>query len=151
MGSSLPPLIFESDALLIRSSPVTPFQMNQYLLGCKQSGEAALIDTGDDDAKRWIEAAADDGLTIRQILLTHGHVDHVAGLAATKQLLPDVPSRLHPADGWTLRSAPAQGVLFGFGCPILPAADAELHDGEIICIGELEVHAIHTPGHAPGH
>ena len=150
-NSSVPRRIYESDELLVRSLAVTPFQMNQYLLGCKQSGEAALIDTGDSIPQRWIDAASEDGLTIRHILLTHAHVDHVAGLAETKALLPDAPSHLHPADGWTLLSAPAQGMMFGLSCPTLPAADVDLQDEAELCIGSLRLRVMHTPGHAPGH
>ena len=59
-GSAIPILV-ERDSVLVASLPVTPFQMNQYLVGCKASGQAALVDAGDDDVQRWIDLGAAHG------------------------------------------------------------------------------------------
>ena len=110
-----------------------------------------MIDAGDEDPDRWVDYAADHGLTIRHVLLTHGHVDHVAGLAQLKKRLPDAQIHLHPADWLTLKSAPMQGLGFGFTVDSPPAADVEVNDGDVIHVGSLRLEALHTPGHAPGH
>ena len=89
--SAQPSVILESPGAVVASLPVTPFAMNQYLIGCRTTGDAAIIDAGDEEPQRWLDLASDLGLTISKVLLTHGHVDHVAGLAQTKQVLPDAP------------------------------------------------------------
>lgn len=150
-SAARPSLLMETPSLVVVSLPVTPFAMNQYMIGCKETGEAALVDAGDEDAARWIATAESHGLTIRSVLQTHGHVDHVAGLAATKAALPDAPIYLHPADAMLLTTSPAQGLLFGFAISIPPRADRELADGETLRVGALSLTAMHTPGHSPGH
>jgi hydroxyacylglutathione hydrolase len=149
--SAKPAIVLESQGTVVASLPVTPFAMNQYLIGCRATGEAAFIDAGDDNPQRWKELSAELGLTVRHILLTHAHVDHVAGLAATKEAFPDASIHLHPDDWLILKSSPQQGMAFGFSIDRPPAADEELSDGQIVCVGSLELQALHTPGHAPGH
>ena len=99
-GAAAPRTVLETAALVVKSLPVTPFEMNMYLLCCKATGDAAIIDAGDDDVDVWVAAAGDAGATIRHLVQTHGHVDHVAGLAAFKAALPDAPTYLHPLDDW---------------------------------------------------
>ena len=98
-----PAVLLESSSAVVASLAVTPFAMNQYLLGCRATGEAAIIDAGDDDPERWLDIASKLGLKIRHVLLTHAHIDHVAGLASTKEMLPKVPIYLHP-DDWLVRA-----------------------------------------------
>ena len=69
--------VLSTSAVLLLSLPVTPFSMNQYMLCCKTTNTAALIDCGDDNIERWLDAAEEEGMTITKILQTHGHVDHV--------------------------------------------------------------------------
>jgi glyoxylase-like metal-dependent hydrolase (beta-lactamase superfamily II) len=86
---------------------VTPFQMNQYLLGCARTGKAAIIDTGCATAS--LATAKAHGLTIEYLLQTHAHIDHIAGLAEIKQeTLPDAPIYLHPEDLPWCRSPAAE-------------------------------------------
>lgn len=145
-----PRTVLETDALIVKTLPVTPFEMNMYLLGCKSTGDAAIVDAGDSDVARWVEAAGGDG-AIKHVLQTHGHVDHVAGLADFKEALPDAPVYLHPLDDWIAAAAPAQGLAMGMRCPSPPAADVALADGDVLRVGDLEIGVLHTPGHAPGH
>ena len=64
--------------------------------------QAAIVDCGDDSPQDWAGAAKEEGLEITKILQTHGHVDHVVGLKATKELLPDAPIYACP-DDWMVR------------------------------------------------
>ena len=147
-----PQIVHETDALLLKSLPVTPFAMNQYLLGCKETKEAVLIDCGDDQPQRWVDAAEEENMKITQILQTHGHVDHVSGLKQTRELLgEDVPIVACPEDWSIFKSAPAQGLMFGMSCPMPPAIDVDVNEGDTVNIGNLEVAVLHTPGHSPGH
>ena len=149
---SSPRLIYEDEAVIVKSLPVTPFQMNQYLLGCKTTGDGAIVDAGDDAVARWMAAAAEHGLEVKHLIQTHGHVDHVSGLAAFKRELPDAPIYLHPLDAVIMKAAPAQGMSFGMtGIEDPPPADVDVDDGDVLKVGNLELTAMHTPGHAPGH
>ena len=87
----------------IFSAPVTSFGMNQYAVVCRRTQEAALVDAGDSDPQRWISAIAP--ATIGSVLLTHGHVDHVAGCAETHSALPKARLYLHPDDKLVYRES----------------------------------------------
>lgn len=129
---------------------VTPFQMNQYLLGCARTGKAAIIDTGCATAS--LATAKAHGLTIEYLLQTHAHIDHIAGLAEIKQeTLPDAPIYLHPEDLPWYRAADKQAEMFGIPLRQPPEIDVELQNGDVVSIGEIELKVIHTPGHCPGH
>ncbi|GMH74995.1 hypothetical protein TrST_g8500 [Triparma strigata] len=144
------PLIYSTPALHLYSLPVTPLQMNQYLLCCLSTSSSALIDCGDPSPSRWVETAKNGNFNITKILQTHGHVDHVSGLKETASLL-SVPVHAHSDDWLIFKSAPAQGMLFGLDCPTPPKIDVHLEDGEVFYVGELKAKALLTPGHSPGH
>lgn len=137
-------------APILETRPVGPFAMNTWLVGCPSSGEAALIDAG--GAIEWVqERLAKHGLTLRYLLQTHAHIDHVAALAEARRAFPDAPILLHPADLPLYQSAPTQGRMFGFAIETLPPVDGHLEDGQVIELGTLRFEVMFTPGHAPGH
>jgi len=139
----------KNDSIIIEYQPVGPFAMNSYLLGCRETGEAAVIDSGG-EAELFMELAEKNDLTIKHLLQTHGHVDHVAGLQKMKQL-SGAPIYLHPDDRPVYDAAVTQGRFFGFPVSQPPAVDIELKDGQIIEIGNIRLEVLHTPGHCPGH
>lgn len=145
------PVVYEDDHVKLLSMPATPLAMNQYLLGCKKTGSACIIDSGDSDGQRWIDAASAHELTITKLLQTHGHVDHVSGLANMKDLLAPIDVYACPDDWIIFKSAPAQGLMFGLTCPSPPSIDVDVHDGDEIEVGDLKLEAMFTPGHSPGH
>jgi len=145
------PLVHESKNVFIKSLPVTPLGMNQYMIMCQSLNEAAIVDCGDDEPQRWIDEASADNMKITKLLQTHGHVDHVCGLKATKELLPDAPIHSHPDDYMIFKSAPAQGMMFGLKCPMPPGSDVDIVEGTVLKVGKLSVTCLHTPGHSPGH
>ena len=110
--------------------------MNTYLIVCEQTKRSAMIDPGA-DAPAILALAA--GTQVEKILITHGHYDHVDALEAVKQAT-GAPVYLHPADA----------VQFYDGAEHCLAYDFPLEDGMLISIGEMQVRAIHTPGHTPG-
>ncbi|MFI3245787.1 MAG: MBL fold metallo-hydrolase [Ferrimonas sp.] len=130
--------------------PVTPFQQNCSLVWCEQTGQAAVIDPGGDLAQIKAAAAA-LGLTISQIWLTHGHIDHVGG---AKQLATELNLTLtgpHEADNFWLDALDQQSQKFGFEYAEPFKSDRYLADGDFVQIGEVRLEVIHTPGHTPGH
>lgn len=114
---------------------------NCYLLADEQSGAAAVIDPGGDVTGKVLPALADNGWTLRYIFLTHGHYDHVGGVAALRAALPEAPVYLHPEDA-------------GKSDPLMPTAalgDVALwRDGDVVRLGNLNVEVLHTPGHSKG-
>jgi len=139
----------DDDALFIAGAPAGPFAMNEYVVACVKTGTAALIDAGGpyEPRRRVIQ---DRGFEVASILLTHAHIDHVAGLPDTRAVL-DVPVHLHPRDRVLWDAAPRQGAMFGVRLDALGTPDVDLVDGTTVAVGDLSLRVLHTPGHAPGH
>ena len=130
--------------------PVTPFQQNCSIIWCDETYQAAIIDPGGDIQQLQKEVAA-LGVNVTQLLLTHGHLDHVGGAEPLAQIL-DVPV-IGPQqdDEFWLQGLPRQSEMFG-----LPMTDAFmptqwLNDGDVITVGNQTLQVFHTPGHTPGH
>lgn len=133
-----------------RIIPVTAFEQNCTLLWCDETLEGAIIDPGG-DVDLIGEAVAESGLTVKQILLTHGHIDHVGGAGALARQLGIPVVGPHRDDAFLLDSLPVQGQMFGL--PTVPplAPDRWLDDDDVISIGRQTLSVIHCPGHTPGH
>src|SRR6476646_5058989 len=134
--------------MLIETQAVGPFFKNGFVVGCDETHEAVLIDPGD-EVERLLSFAERGGLTVRHILLTHAHVDHVTGVAAAKRAL-GAPVYLTRDDLFLYERAPETGALFGIRVEPQPPIDVFYAPGEAISFGELEARPHHTPGHCPG-
>jgi glyoxylase-like metal-dependent hydrolase (beta-lactamase superfamily II) len=134
--------------MILETRAVGPFMKNGFLLGCERTREGVLIDPGDevDDLLAMAERRA---VTIRHILLTHAHVDHITGVAAAKRAL-GVPVHLHRDDLFLYDNAVASGRMFGLQVEPQPPVDAFYEPGQVIAFGDYEVRPHHTPGHCPG-
>ena len=133
-----------------RIVPVTPFQQNCTLLWCGESHRGVIVDPGG-EPERILATAADAGVVVEEILLTHGHLDHVgaAGLIAGHLGVPIVGP--HPDDAFLLQSLPAQCDMFGFP-RIEPFTTGRwLEHGDRVRVGNVVLDVIHCPGHTPGH
>lgn len=133
-----------------RIIPVTPFEQNCTLLWCDETREAAVIDPGG-DLDRIHAAVVAAGVTLRQILLTHAHIDHAGGVAdlAEAEGLPVIGP--HPGDQFWIDGLAQQARMFGFGAarPFVPTR--WLGQGDSVRVGNLELEVRHCPGHTPGH
>ena len=142
--------------MTLRAFTFNPFATNTYVLS--SGGEALVVDAAShraDEHAEVTEYVRANGLTVRHLLLTHAHLDHVYGCAALAGAFggDNAPSwRLHPSDAPLARAVPDQARLFGAppAAP-LPPLGAPLVDGETFTLGRLRVEVRHTPGHAPGH
>lgn len=124
---------------------------NCYLVGDTETNEAILIDPVD-DASRLYETAQKAGWTIKLILATHGHFDHVLASKDLKDLT-GAPFCIHKNDLPLLERLPQQGIMFT-GKPFPEAAVPDRFlttEPETIEVGAIKLQTLFTPGHAPGH
>jgi hydroxyacylglutathione hydrolase len=134
--------------LIVKTLALGPIQTNCYVIGCPESLEGAVIDPGW-DAPAILAAAEESKLTIRYVLNTHAHWDHIS---ANADILDATGAQLaiHPRELPLLR---AKGGADIWGIPVQPSPepDIELKEGQSLRIGELELRVLFTPGHTPGH
>jgi len=124
--------IFENtDAVMLRKLTVGPYQANCYIIGWNDTREGVVIDPGD-EVFRIVKEITKNNLTIRFILLTHGHFDHTGG-AAELQSITKAPVLIHPLDA-----------------EALTMRTDSLSEGQTIAVGSSDISVIHTPGHSPG-
>lgn len=133
--------------MILEVRAVAPFYKNGFVVGCERTREGILIDPGD-EVDELLGAAFEADVRIQRILLTHGHVDHVTGVAAAKEAL-DVPVHLHRDDLFLYEAAVEHGKMFGLSVRSQPPIDA-FYDGTPITFGDYGVAVHHTPGHCPG-
>ena len=135
--------------MIIRHLVTGPLQVNTYIVGDEASGEAVVIDPGG-QASEILRIIEGEGLTLRRIINTHAHFDHVTGVEALKQAA-GVPFHLHRADLPILQSFGRQLAYFGLPASAPPSVDEYLEEGQTIAIGETTLRVLFTPGHSPGH
>ena len=125
-----------------------PFYKNGFLVGCEATGEAVVIDPGD-EVEEVIAAARRERLTVTHILLTHAHLDHITGVGRARAEF-GVDVYLHEADRPLYEAVVQQGQMFGLRVSPQPPVDRFYTPGERIRFGGYEVRVHHTPGHSPG-
>ena len=129
--------------------PVTPLQQNCTLLWCTKTMRGTFTDPGG-DLDRLKAAAAQNGVTIEKILLTHGHIDHCGSAGILAQELGVKIEGPHEADRFWISRLDDDGKRWGItGKPFEP--DRWLEDGDTVTVGELKFDVRHCPGHTPGH
>jgi glyoxylase-like metal-dependent hydrolase (beta-lactamase superfamily II) len=134
--------------MFFETRAVPPFMKNGYVIGCEHTREGVLIDPGD-DVELLLEAAAHHRLSIKHILLTHAHLDHVTGVARAKNAT-GAPVWLHRDDDFLYRAVVQQGIAFGFQVDPQPPIDS-FYEGEgPVRFGRYGAWVYHTPGHCPG-
>jgi glyoxylase-like metal-dependent hydrolase (beta-lactamase superfamily II) len=141
--------------LIFKTLSVGPFQCNCRILACPRTGEALLIDPGDEADRilksvSEIQAPSGAPLTVKYLLHTHGHLDHIAASREVKEKLRTPELVIHQADEEIYRNLPLQAQLFGlsYGEPL--PIDRFVEHEEELRVGDLRFSVIHTPGHSPG-
>lgn len=123
-------------------------QANCFIVADKLEKKAIIIDPGG-DAPVIVRRVNDLGLDVVAVIATHGHFDHVEGLAGIKEKI-DAPILVHPEDIPLIKGMRSQGALFGINVSDAPPPDRLLKDGDEIHFGSLTAKIMHTPGHSPG-
>jgi glyoxylase-like metal-dependent hydrolase (beta-lactamase superfamily II) len=134
--------------VIIETLVVGPIQANCFILGHEETREAAVIDPGD-EARRILAALGRHNLTLKTIINTHGHFDHVGGNKAL-QAATGAPILIHGGDAPMLAHLADSAAVWGMRVEDSPAPDRILEDGDEIGFGALTLKVIHTPGHSPG-
>jgi hydroxyacylglutathione hydrolase len=128
--------------------PVGPLQCNCSIVGDEESREAIIIDPGD-DVDQVMDVVRKHNLTVKQIAVTHAHIDHVGGAMKLKALT-GAPVLLNQNDAMLLKMLPAQALWIGVRPPGTVTIDDPLRDGDTLRVGAREATVIHTPGHTQG-
>jgi len=128
---------------------VGPFANNIYVVFDADTREAAVLDVGF-EPERVIELVRRERLSVRWLLATHAHYDHVAAMLPLQREVGGAFG-LHPADRPLLERVELQGSMFGLPPVEVPAVALELFEGQSVPLGEHALEVLFTPGHSPGH
>jgi glyoxylase-like metal-dependent hydrolase (beta-lactamase superfamily II) len=131
-------------------TPVTPLQQNASILWCEKTKKAVAIDPGG-DTDVLLDVIREHGVTLEQIWLTHGHLDHAGGAAAMKRATGVPIIGPHRDDKFWLDDIPAHAAKYGLTGLEAAEPDQWLEDGDTVSVGELSFDVVHCPGHTPGH
>ena len=134
--------------MIIKTLVVGPIMANSFILGCEETHEAVVIDPGD-EADRILRAVAEPGLSVKYIINTHGHLDHVGANKRLKEVT-GAPILIHPLDAPMLNQVASSAAAWGIAAVNSPPPDRELEDGDEVTFGNIVLKVIHTPGHTPG-
>jgi hydroxyacylglutathione hydrolase len=137
--------------LKIKSFTFNPFQENTYVLS--SGTEAVVIDPGNSDKNESAELdkyIADEKLTVKYLLNTHCHIDHVLGNYHVKEKYK-VPFLIHQTELVVLRAVKSYASNYGFPKYSESEPDSFLKEGDEVVFGDVKARVIFVPGHAPGH
>lgn len=136
------------NALIHEILPVGWLQCNCSVVGDPETREAIVLDPGD-EVERIQEILARHSLTVRAIVNTHAHIDHVGGLRKLHDLT-GAPVLMHGEDLELYRALEMQAAWIGMPVPEIASVDGLLREGDLVRWGRFAANVIHTPGHTPG-
>jgi hydroxyacylglutathione hydrolase len=135
--------------MLLETFPVGPLACNCTILGDEETREAIVIDPGD-DVSHIAKRLNDQGLKLKQILVTHGHIDHVGGALKLKRLT-GAPIYLNENDLPQIKMMDTQAAWLGLRtAPETAPPDEGLKDGQLVGLEHYPAEVLHTPGHTQG-
>lgn len=128
--------------------PVGMLACNCSVVGDDETGEAIVIDPGD-EVERVQRILTQHNLKVKYIVATHAHIDHVGGLKKLHDLT-GAPVLMHEADLPLYQNLDEQAAWLGVEAPGKVEVDQFLKEGDNLRWGSLSVEVLHTPGHSPG-
>src|SRR5258705_13009368 len=148
MDDLTPAVGVEKQGFLHISIPVGMLQCNCSIIGDPVTREALVVDPGD-EVNRILDLLGRHKLTVKAIVSTHAHIDHVGGLSKLHQYT-GAPVLMHRDDLPLYQAMEMQASFLGVHPPELTEVDQLLTEGDILRWGSFEAQVIHTPGHTPG-
>jgi hydroxyacylglutathione hydrolase len=148
MSEPMPALTAAHKDFIHITIPVGLLQCNCSIIGDPVTREALVVDPGD-EVTRILELLGRRGLTVKAIVSTHAHIDHVGGLSKLHQYT-GAPVLMHRDDLPLYQAMDMQAAFLGVATPDLTEIDQLLKEGDVLRWGSLEAQVIHTPGHTPG-
>lgn len=137
--------------MILEALEVGPYMSNCYIVGSEKTKDGMIIDPGA-EAGRILEVVQDNGLSIKIIVVTHMHADHIGALAKVKEATK-AEFAVHEAESSKQYMSGASSMLsalMGRSSGGIPKVDRLLKDGDRLEIGDLRFTVLHTPGHSPG-
>lgn len=134
--------------MILETFPVGPLQCNCTILGDEEAGEAIVIDPGD-EIGRIERRLRERGLKLKQILITHAHIDHVGGALKLKKLT-GAPIFMNENDLGLLQAMEMQAAWLGMAPPETAPPDVSLKEGQRVGLERFPADVLHTPGHTQG-
>ncbi len=128
--------------------PVGLLQCNCSILGDETTREAIVVDPGD-EVTRIVASLRQHQLTVKAIVITHAHIDHIAGAQKLKALT-GAPVYLNPNDHELVQMLDEQATWLRMQKPDHVEIDSAADDGTSLTLGSTAIHLIHTPGHTQG-
>lgn len=128
--------------------PVGMLQCNCSVFGDEQSREAMVVDPGD-EIERVLEIVKKHGLTVKAIVITHAHIDHIGGAHKLKQAT-HAPVYMNLNDSALQKMMVVQAAWLAMRPPKQVAIDVPAQEGDRLIVGAAEFHVLHTPGHTQG-
>ena len=124
-------------------------QENAYLISDESTKESIVIDPGENPAQI-LEVIKSEKLSVKYILNTHAHIDHVLGVNAVKEAT-NAPFYLNENDIPLLNALPKQAEMLGLnGNYEVPEVDGNIAEGDQFSLGSSKIEVLFTPGHSPG-
>jgi glyoxylase-like metal-dependent hydrolase (beta-lactamase superfamily II) len=131
-----------------RIIPVGPLQCNCSIIGDEQTHEAMVIDPGD-QVEDLLEILRQEKLTLKQIVITHAHIDHVGGAMKLKAAT-GAPILMNQNDQALLKMLDMQANWVGMRPPGQVKVDEDASEGRVLHVGGISANVVHTPGHTEG-
>ena len=135
--------------MLIKKLTVGPLESNCYLVTDEETKEGIIIDPGE-EGERILKAVKQEGIVLRYLINTHGHIDHIGTNSYLKGKIGGLKLGIHEADARMLINANENLANFTGGDFTSLPADLLLKNGDEITLGKKHLKVIHTPGHTPG-
>jgi hydroxyacylglutathione hydrolase len=136
------------EGMILETFPVGLLQCNCTILGDEEAHEAIVIDPGD-EVGRIHRRLGELGLKLKQILITHAHIDHIGGALKLKKLT-GAPIFLNQADLELVKKMAEQAAWLGVDTPETTPPDESLAEGMTVGLGRYPAQVLHTPGHTEG-
>jgi hydroxyacylglutathione hydrolase len=148
MGDAKPAVDATNERFIQITIPVGMLQCNCSIIGDSVTREALVIDPGD-EVGRILDLLGRHKLTVKAIVSTHAHIDHVGGLSKLHQYT-GAPVMMHRDDIPLYQRMDVQAAFLGVAPPEVGEIDEMLKEGDVLRWGSLAARVMHTPGHSPG-